>query len=219
LNHTKLRTDAGKKITISIDEAQLADLQHAFPELAADRCAAGIANFAMAEMISLLAGKKRYLSLSHQYIEWLEKLNADLLPEVEFTPRRLMNQFNFPPGSASYISRVLRDRQNVVIMARSWKSLVNKFEEVKKSHDLLPQNQRRDESGKLWSITLTKRENRLLDILLEEFEASELAKPFDKRESINLPELSEIRMDYVKIKYKMTVIEKLIPLMKAHLEV
>jgi hypothetical protein len=202
-----------KTITVVIEEAQLADLQHAFPELEAGECAARVATFATAEMIALFAGKKRYLSLSHQYIEWLEKMNAELLPEVEFTPRRLMNQFYFPPGSASYISRVLRDRQNVVIMGRTWTTLLKKFKDVKKLHDDTPQNQRGG-VGNLWSITLTKREYRQLEILLEEFEALELAKPLGKRESINLPEVGEIRMDYMKIKYKMTVIEKLIPLLE-----
>ncbi len=202
-----------KSVQFAIKDSQIADLKRAFPELDADACARDISIFATTEMIDLLAGRKRYMSLSHQYVEWLEQLNAELLPDVEFTPTRLMNQFNFPPGTASYIARILRDRQNVTLMNRGWETLLTKLKSVKSEHDGLEVKDK-GEAGKLWSITVTKREYRQLEILLDECEAEQIEKAPKDRESINLPDISEKRLDFVKIKYKMTEIERVIKLLE-----
>jgi hypothetical protein len=200
-----------KTIQITLEDTQIADLQRAFPELDPVTCTREIARFATIEMIGLLAGKKRYTSLSHQYVDWLEQLNANLLPNVEFTPRRVMNQFNFPPGTASYIARVLRDRQNVRLMERAWKSLLATFKEIKTDHDAKPPKERGG-PGQL-SVTLTRREYRQLLMLLDEWEAEQLKKKPADRKSINVPEKSEDRLDYIKIKYKITEIESIIGLL------
>jgi hypothetical protein len=200
-----------KSIQIMLEDTQIADLQRAFPELDPIACAREIARFAAKEMIDLLAGKKRYTSLSHQYVDWLEQLNANLLPNAEFTPRRVMNQFNFPPGTASYIARVLRDRQNVTLMTRAWETLLASFKAVKADNDAKPVNQRAG-PGVLLSITLTKREHRQLVMLLDEWEAEQLKKT-SGRTTINLPAVSENRLDYIKILYTITEIERVIDLL------
>jgi hypothetical protein len=202
-----------KNIQFPIEDSQIQDLEHAFPELDSDECARAIAIFATTQIIDLLAGRKRYMSLSHQYADWLEELNAKLLPDVEFTPRRLMNQLNFPPGTAAYIARILRDRQNTTLMTRTWRTLLARLKKVKAEHDQLPENKRGGVSN-LWSVTLTKREYRQLEMLLDEWEAEQIEKAPEERQSINLPEISENRMDFIKIKYKMTEIEKIITLLE-----
>jgi hypothetical protein len=201
-------------IQIELDDAQIDDVRRAFPELDPLVAAPALAYFAVSEVISLFAGRKRYLSLSHQYVEWLEQLNVKLLPEVEFTAGRLMNQLSLPPGSAGYIARVLRDRQNVELMKRGWSGLLAAFQAAKGDHD---EHAPKGTVGSFLSITLTKREYRLLMLVLDALEAEQLKKSRTQRVSINLPDISETRLDYIKIKYTIQDVERIIPLLQARI--
>lgn len=204
-------------INVELNDVQINDVRLAFPELDPLAAAKGLADFAVGELISFFAGKKRYLSLSHQYVEWLEQLNVKLLPEVEFGPGRLMNQLNLPPGSAAYIGRVLRERQNVELVRRGWASLLATFQAVKSDHDQRKPADR-GAPGTLWSITLTKRVHRLLILLLDSWENDQQKRPIAERKSFNLPQISENRLDYVKITYTMPDIERLIPVIQRRLD-
>ena len=58
-----------------------------------------------------ITGSKRYRSLTEQYIDWVEKIYVNILPE-DSKPKYdvLYNNFNMSPGQASYISRVLLEK-------------------------------------------------------------------------------------------------------------
>ncbi len=116
--------------------------------------------------LDLLAGKKRYLSLSHQYIEWIQQIYETLLPGEEFTYRRIYDKFNFPPGAAAYISRVLRDRQNTVLHEKAKEGLTKKFGNEITAYERIPaEDQPRH---KMRSIKLTVREFDLLQGIVDQ---------------------------------------------------
>jgi len=75
----------GTQVTVNIDGERVAVLQKAFPQQKLEDAAIRLATIATNELIDLLAGKKRYLSLSHQYIEWVQQIYEALLPEEEYT--------------------------------------------------------------------------------------------------------------------------------------
>src|SRR5688572_13544930 len=103
-NDTALTPAKNLSITLTIDPDRAAIVRRAFSDQKdpAD-VAAKIAQLATDELIDLIGGRKRYISLSHQYIEWLQALYAAVLPGEEYTYRRLLDKFNFPPGTASYV--------------------------------------------------------------------------------------------------------------------
>lgn len=105
----------GKEIKISLEGRHLDILRRTFPEQPEDKAARALAEMMLDELLSLFDGTKRYMSLSHQYIDWLERIYATLLPKEEFRESRFLNLFRFPPGSATYMARVLRSRQNTAI--------------------------------------------------------------------------------------------------------
>jgi len=111
-NGKDLSVDSNQEITLTLMEEEFAKLRRAFPESEnIHQVATDIAKIATQEFINLLAGEKRYLSLSHQYIEWLEELYKHVLPNEEYTYNRIAENFNFPPGQGAYITRILRSRQ------------------------------------------------------------------------------------------------------------
>ena len=103
-------------ITFTIDQDRATKLQKSFPEFdGVQELAPIVAQLITNELIDLLAGQKRYMSLSHQYAEWLQQLYEAVLPDEEYTYERIYNEFNFPPGTAQYLARVLRHRQNTTL--------------------------------------------------------------------------------------------------------
>lgn len=110
---------AAQTITLVVNEDVLGTLDSAFPEIGGAKAAQGLAEMMFGEIVGLFAGKKRYLSLSHQYIEWIQEIHEALLPAEEYTYDRLFNRFQFPPGTAAYMARVLRGRQNTDLNGRA----------------------------------------------------------------------------------------------------
>jgi hypothetical protein len=51
-------------------------------------------------------------------------------------------------------------------------------------------------------------------ILIDAWETDQLKKDIPERRSFNLPQISENRLDYIKITYTMPDIERLIPLIQ-----
>ena len=196
------------KIELEFSDQQLKDFQVVFPELDPEIAAKAVASHATSEMLELFSGRKRYLSLSHQYIEWLESLNADLLPQTEFSPARLMNCFHFPPGSAAYISRVLRDRQNTVLVQQATQGLLNKLQEVESQHGAYLSNGKNSLTNH--SIVLAKREYHQLKVLLDEWEAKQLELSPEERNPINYPKVSENRMNFVKVHCTLSEVRKIL---------
>jgi hypothetical protein len=70
-----------------------------------------IARLALDSWVDLFAGRKRYRSLTEQYLEWLESIYAHVLTEEEPRERRLFSQCHFPYGQAQYLARILREQQ------------------------------------------------------------------------------------------------------------
>src|SRR5947209_8764524 len=155
----------GLQITLTIDGDRAATVRRAFPERPEDEAGLKVATIATNELIDLLAGKKRYLSLSHQYIEWVQQIYEALLPDDEFTYRRIFDGFNFPPGAAGYIARVLRARQNTPLNTKAKNGLSTKCTKESDDYDKLSAT---DKPGaRLRSLRLTAREYDLLQMAVD----------------------------------------------------
>ncbi len=155
----------GTQVTVNIDGERVAVLQKAFPQQKLEDAANRLATIATNELIDLLAGKKRYLSLSHQYIEWVQQIYEALLPEEEYTYRKIFDDFNFPPGAAGYIARVLRGRQNTSLSSRAKNGLSTKCVKEIDAYDKLPAPEK--PSSKMRSLRLTAREYDLLQMVVD----------------------------------------------------
>lgn len=153
------------------------------------------------ELIDLLAGEKRYMSLSHQYVEWLEQLYEAVLPGEEYTYERIYNRFNFPPGSAQYLARVLRDRQSSVLHEKAKSELLEKLSEKLDRYNELPPEDR--PGAKRPDLQLTRREFDLLQTA-----AQQLLKSREVSES---PKVTSRLKDIVVVTYHIDCIEKVLP--------
>jgi hypothetical protein len=116
------------------------------------------------DFIQLLGGNRRYLSLSHQYIEWVQKLYSLVLQGEEFSYDRLLNSFYFPPGQAAYISRVLKGRNNVELQVAAKINLIRKLTNDINEYDQLIEDEQR--KNQMRQLILTTREYQILDILV-----------------------------------------------------
>ena len=58
-----------------------------------------------------ISGNTRYRSLTEFNIETVQKLYEALLPDEAPSAQRLFNKFNFPPGQAAYVARVLSEKE------------------------------------------------------------------------------------------------------------
>ena len=168
-NDTAITPAKNLSITLTIDPDRADIVRRAFSDQKdpAD-VAAKIAQLATDEFIDLIGGRKRYISLSHQYIEWLQALYAAVLPGEEYTYRRLLDKFNFPPGTASYVSRVLRQRQNTTLHQRAKDGLAKKLRSEVENYDGLPKNDPERVARKQPSIQLTVREHDLLQSAIDQ---------------------------------------------------
>ena len=155
-------------ITISLDKDQEEILKRAFPDHGdIQNVANQLVDFSATELIGLLAGEKRYLSLSHQYIEWIAEIFNRVIPDAEITNNYLVNNFQFPPGSAQYMSRVLRDRQNSKIHEVSIRSLLDVLKKTIDDFEALdPDSKKRKQD---LSIRVSKRQFTIINQYIEEF--------------------------------------------------
>lgn len=164
--------EKGLSVSFVLDANRVSKLRSSFPELGdIQEVATNVARLMCNELIDLLAGERRYMSLSHQYAEWLEQLYEALLPEQEYTYERLYNEFNFPPGTAQYLARVLRDRQHSALHEKAKSRLREQISAQIQEYDELPEN---DKPGaKQRSAKLSVREYDLLMMAVERLETTE----------------------------------------------
>lgn len=155
----------GTPVTFTIDGDRVAVLQKCFPDKKPEEAAIQLATIATNELIDLLAGKKRYLSLSHQYIEWVQQIYEALLPNEEYTFRKIFDGFNFPPGAAGYIARVLRGRQNTSLSSKAKDGLTSKCTKEINDHEGLPKEEKG--TSKMRNLRLTVREYDLLQMIVD----------------------------------------------------
>ena len=145
-------------------------LLNAFPEGAGDSANVKLMGEVLAlimleELCYLFDGRRRYLSLSHQYIEWMEQIYGKVLPDEDYTYDRIARQFGFPPGQAAYLARVLKDRQNVELERRADEGLKAKLMKAKEEFETLdPQAALTQKEP---TLILTHREFRFLRLLIE----------------------------------------------------
>jgi hypothetical protein len=153
-------------VSLILDKDQVAVLQRAFPNGDDKKTASAIVHLAATEFIELLAGKRRYTSLTNQYIEWVDKIYSAALPDTEFTYRQISDGFSFPPGTAAYIARVLRDRQYTSLQTRAKEQLRLKLLKELAAYDNLPAE--RKPSLKMRNLRLTAREYALLQMIVDD---------------------------------------------------
>ncbi len=193
-------------VTFVLDQERVRSLGSAFPEKDnIQEVANALAAIMMNELVDLLAGRKRYLSLSHQYIEWMEQIYACVLPGEEYTFSRLYNQFNFPPGSAAYVARVLRDRQTTVLRDRASKGLRQKLEKQLKEYDALKPEDK--PTAKMRSISFTPREHGLLTQIIDDLIARDLAIEYPRKTHVS-PQIVTVSFSVDNIKQAMAEITK-----------
>ncbi len=105
---------AMKTISVSLSETQVNSLMASFASSGAgpsDAQLATIVNLAVDSWVELFAGRKRYRSLTEQYIEWLGDIYDQVLTTEEPNESRLFSQFGFPYGQAQYFARILRNQR------------------------------------------------------------------------------------------------------------
>jgi len=191
------------QVGFTVERDQIAKLQKSFPESEdIQEVATTLARLMLYEIIGLLAGEKRYLSLSHQYVEWLQEIYAEILPGEEYTYERLYNEFNFPPGTAQYLARVLRDRQNADLHKRAKARLKKTISKEITEHDNLPAD--KQPKAKLRSVKISAREYDLLILAVDRL--------FAKEEDIEYPKVTSRRTGrFVGISMHVEGLKKVLP--------
>jgi hypothetical protein len=188
-------------LSITLDPARVETLQAAFPELDVADTAKKLALIATTELLDMLAGKRRYLSLSHQYIEWIQQIYETLLPGEEFTYRRLYDRFRFPPGPAAYIARVLRDRQSTSLFDKAKAELGKKLKAELALWQKVPTGER--SAASLRSLTLTAREYDLLQAVVD--------KLLNAAVAIEYASVTSRGREHVVVTYSTEYINKVLP--------
>lgn len=189
-------------VSFVLDEEQKKVLERAFPgKPDYQEVAKKISVFITNEFIDLLAGKKRYLSLSHQYIEWIQSVYEILLPDEEYTYQVFSDRFNFPPGTASYMARVLRSRQNSTLHNKAIKNLKIKLEKEKEIFDGLPQDKKVNQTNRLLKLAL--REVDILQMLIDDL--------YRKDQPVDQPKLTSSSKEFANISVDIQSINKILP--------
>lgn len=69
-------------------------------------------NLAGKLVLDWITGTKRHRSLTEQYIDWVESIYVNIMPDgAKPTSDVLYNNFNLSPGQAAYIARVLSEKK------------------------------------------------------------------------------------------------------------
>jgi hypothetical protein len=108
-------SDTATTIAVSIPDETKSGLTRAFGPFKTKKeeqdAILRFANLAVSALSDWLTGNKRYRSLTEQYIDWVEQVYTDLLPQEEApSTERIYNSLNMPYGQAAYISRVLASK-------------------------------------------------------------------------------------------------------------
>lgn len=195
--------DGQVPVAFNLNKDRVDVIKRAFPERPdVEELAKQIAEFMTGEFVDLLAGKKRYLSLSHQYIEWVQLLCEIVLPGEECTYSRLYDRFNFPPGTASYIARVLRDRQNTPLHLKARDGLQTKVAREVEKYEKIPDKEK--PTHKRISLKLTLREYNVLMILVDRL--------MSKDEVIEYPQITSRGREFINITFNVDYLKLVLPL-------
>jgi len=189
-------------ITFVLDPTRVSKLRSSFPEFEdIQEVATALAPLMTNEFIDLLAGEKRYMSLSHQYVEWLQQVYEVLLPEEEYSYDRLYNEFNFPPGTAQYLARVLRERQHSTLHEKAKSRLREQISREIEEYDGLPEDAK--PAAKPRSPRLAVREYSLLVMAVDRLAA--------KGEAMEWPRITSRSSRFVVCTHDVDQLRKVLP--------
>lgn len=71
-----------------------------------------ISEISLDAWLQIFSGKARYRTLNELYLDWLARIFNDVRTSDKPSQRYLFQQLNFSHGQASYLARVLLDKQN-----------------------------------------------------------------------------------------------------------
>ena len=123
---------AGESLESLIAQDDLEPLRFALGSLTDDTPASdaqlrAFACLAIRSWVDLVLGRKRYRSLTEQYIVWLEQLYSEVFSDEEPGDPRIRGRLSFPDGQATYLSRMLRDRQQLSWRRRALQELYTRL--------------------------------------------------------------------------------------------
>jgi hypothetical protein len=106
-----------KSVSVMLTAEEVEGLQSALqivtsgkPQQLKDDQLEAFVGLAVRSWIDLVTGRRRYRSLTEQYLDWLSQLYSSILQDEEPSEARLFTQLNFPYGQSQYLARVLRDQ-------------------------------------------------------------------------------------------------------------
>lgn len=142
------------RITIEVDDAELAELSRAFDGGDPQQLAVKFAGLAMAEHLNWITGRARHRSLTEEHLARIKRIYEVMLSEAEAPSfNRLYNSFNLPHGQAMYLARALSD-----MTLRHWRrqAIVGLLADLKRVEAQARQRQEAQEGDKGINIHTSK---------------------------------------------------------------
>lgn len=172
------------KFEFEIDEATLIGLAGSIrTQLDADSAKRqALAKFAAEQMLAWMCGRTSYQSMTEQHTDWLLVLlpifYADDVPSAE----RIFNNFSVPYGRASYISRVLLEKQHTAWRAKGREKLLAALNAKKGEAD---ENNKNGDALKNVPVSLDNLAYRELSVIVEDIFKDDVAlsPPVNKAQS------------------------------------
>lgn len=122
--------------------------------------------FALRQVLGWMSGTISYQSLTQQHTEWLTELLPVFFADKPPTVTQIYNSFSVPYGRASYISRVLMEKQQTVWRARGRQDLLAA---LRAKNEEAQTNVRNQDGLKYVQVPLNLVAHRELIVLLESF--------------------------------------------------
>lgn len=98
---------------------------------AKEEAANRFAGIAVEELLGWILGEKRYRSVTELQISWIEQIYLSLFPDKMPKATVLYNSFNIPYGQATYIARVLAEKDLPAWRGRARNELKSRLEDQK----------------------------------------------------------------------------------------
>lgn len=124
-----------------------------------------LATFALAEVLGWMAGRTSYQSMTEQHTEWLATLLPIFYPDEAPSAERIFNNFAIPFGRASYISRVLLEKQQTT-WRKKGRDALRAALKVKEAEAVA--NNAKSDGRKLVPVSLDKASYRELTVIIED---------------------------------------------------
>ena len=122
--------------------------------------------FALRQVLGWMTGTISYQSLTQQHTEWLTELLPVFFAHKPPTATQIFNSFSVPYGRASYISRVLMEKQQTIWRERGRQDLLAALGAKNKEAQ---QNVGNQDGLKYVQVPLNLAAHRELFVLLEDY--------------------------------------------------